>query len=156
MTTTAAVDSPNGIAQFYVPSRRPRWAWVEYDGGDEDEEPGEDGGGSPAAGFRAEVRCNLTFGEIDELGASARFDHIRARLAPYVREWNLARLDPETGAVAPIPPPAVDGAKAFAELDPDTTAWLWRKVMNLPFGGPERGKGSTKRSGAGATSDGGA
>jgi hypothetical protein len=124
MTTTAAVDSPNGIAQFYVPSRRPRWAWVEYDGGDEDEEPGEDGGGSPAAGFRAEVR--------------------------------LARLDPETGAVAPIPPPAVDGAKAFAELDPDTTAWLWRKVMNLPFGGPERGKGSTKRSGAGATSDGGA
>lgn len=136
--------SPNGTAHGYLPSLRPRWRWVEFD-------DGEAGDGEP---FRAEIRTNLTWAEIDELAEAERFVDVWARLAPYVRAWNALGIDAETGEPAPVPPPAVAGPDAFRCIDAELTAWLWLKVRSAHLGDEERGKGGRRRNSTPATPSG--
>ena len=60
---------------------------------------------------------------------------IHTAIAPYVRAWNLATSDTETGQVESIPPPAVGGADAFEDLDQTVTNWIVATLMSAYRGG---------------------
>ncbi len=121
----------NGVAAGYYPGARARYHWVAFE---ETEGPE---GGEP---FRAEIRSNLTWGEVDELRASNLFVDIFPRLAPYVRAWNLLGLNVETGELEAVPAPADAGPEAFKAMDAELCTWLWLKVCTAHLGDEERGK----------------
>lgn len=132
MTETRAT----GIAAAgYLPAARPRYRWVEceFTRGGDGEEP-----------FRADVRCNLTWGEIAELEEikGRSWADLWALMAPLVREWNALGLDPD-GAAVPVPAPAEAGPDAFAAIDASLTLWLLNELRQVHLGGEERGKESS-------------
>lgn len=128
--------SGNGVARGYLPSARPRWRWVEC-GWTAGEGDGDEL-------FRAEIRSNLTWGEIDEIDLSGdlTFVDLWGVLAPHVRAWNALGIDAETGGPAAVPAPAEAGPDAFRALEPAITLWLAQQLRTIHLGGEERGKGS--------------
>jgi len=121
-------------AAGYLPAARPRFRWVECEF-----TRGADG----AEPFRADIRCNLTWGEISELEdvGSKKWTDLWALMAPHVREWNALGLDPD-GNAAPVPAPAEAGPDAFRAIDAGLTLWLLTQLREVHLGGEERGKGS--------------
>lgn len=126
----------NGIAHGYLPAARPRYRWVTCDWTDSSDDPD----GEP---FRARIRCNLTWGEIDgiDLVGSLTFTDLWAILAPHVIEWNALGRDAVTGEIVPVPPPAVAGPSAFHAIEAGLTLWLATQIKTAHLGGEERGKG---------------
>lgn len=138
----ATAESPNGVARGYLPAARPRWRWVEPEAPGDEDPGGDDPGREP---FRAEIRTNLLFDEIDRLSEAETVGDVWERLAPYVRAWNLLGTDAATGEAAPVPPPAASGPDAFKLLDTQLAIALWNEVRFAHLGGPERGKGRGRR-----------
>lgn len=134
VTGKVSPRSPNGAARGFLPAARAKWRWVEM--------PQDEGAdGEP---FRAEIRCNLTFGEIDAIDVSGglTFEALWRRMAAHVRAWNLLAFDHTAGEVAEVPPPATAGPDAFRALDHVTALWLAAELRLAHLGGEERGKGS--------------
>lgn len=135
MTKTDANTMP--AAAGYLPAARPRYRRVEceFTRGAEGAEP-----------FWAEIRSNLTWGEISALEdvRSKRWTDLWALMAPYVAEWNALGLDPDGNAL-PVPPPAEAGPDAFQAVDASLTLWLLGELRQVHLGGEERGKGSAGR-----------
>lgn len=136
---TAATAERTATAPVgYLPSARPRWRWIEcaWTSGADDEEL-----------FRAEVRSNLTWGEIDQIDLSGAltYNELWQVIAPHVRAWNALGIDAETGEVAEVPPPATAGPDAFRAIEPALTMWIAQQLRLVHLGGDERGKGSARR-----------
>ncbi len=60
---------------------------------------------------------------------------INAAITPYIRAWNLAVHDTETGAIESIPPPATGGVESFDELDQTVINWIVATLMGAYRGG---------------------
>lgn len=60
---------------------------------------------------------------------------ISEAIAPYVRAWNLAIHDTETGEFESIPPPATAGVEAFDDLDQTCINWIVATLMSAYRGG---------------------
>ncbi len=60
---------------------------------------------------------------------------INAAITPYVRAWNLATHDTETGDIESIPPPATGGVESFDELDQTVINWIVATLMGAYRGG---------------------
>jgi hypothetical protein len=89
--------------------------------------------------FRATVRTNLTFDELDALpsGDGVTYRDIFAVIAPYVVAWNWTVADPDTGVEKPAPVPAEAGPDAFRVLTGDVVVWLLEQVQTGYQGGEE-------------------
>lgn len=134
----------NGTALHgYLPAARPRYQWFtcEWTDWHDPEEPAPDG----AEPFRAELRTNLTWGEIDQIdlfSGNLVYADLWKIIAPHVRDWNLLGQDLESGEVVKVPPPAEAGPDAFKVLDAGLTFWIAVQLRTAHLGGEERGKGS--------------
>lgn len=118
----------------YLPAARARYRWVAM--------PGDDGPeGEP---FRAEMRANLTFGEIDAIDVYGKltFEELWRVMAPHVRAWNLLARDMGSGEIVAVPPPAEAGPDALRAIDHASALWLASELRTAHLGGEERGKGS--------------
>lgn len=122
--------APPTVLAGYLPAARPRYRWIEY-------AAGVDGGGEP---LRAEIRTNLTWGEIDSLNEATIFAEVWERLAPHVRAWNALGIDAVTGEATPAPPPMEAGPDAFKAIDAEATLWLLAELRTAHLGGEERKK----------------
>lgn len=138
---TKTLDKPeamNGVAHGYLPGARPRYRWVtcEWTGEDGDDPD------NPAEPFRAEIRTNLTWGEIDtiDLSGGLTYAQLWDVLAPHVRAWNALGRNVETDGIEPVPPPAEAGPEAFRAIEPGLTMWLATQLRTIHLGGDERGK----------------
>jgi len=133
-----AEPTPIAAPAGYLPAARPRWRWVEcaWTAGEDDGEI-----------FRAEIRSNLTWGDIDaiDLSGALSYADLWELMAPHVRDWNALGRDAETGEPAPVPPPAVGGADSFRALEPAITLWLATQLRTVHLGGEERGKGRQRQ-----------
>lgn len=137
------VQVTNGPVRGYLPAARPRYRWVAC------EWTADPDGGEGAEPFRAEIRTNLTWADIDAIkifgDESLTFAELWGVLAPHVRAWNALGIDPTTGEAVPVPPPAEAGPDAFRAIDAALTVWLATQLRTAHLGGQERGKGSTGR-----------
>lgn len=118
MATKAAKKKTAQPDDVFVVNRRSRWVeWIDKNDPD----------GVP---FRARIRSNLTFGEIDNLAfePGTEMTIIHGQLAPYVYEWNVAIE--ENGAVVEVPAPADAGGEVFDSIPNLWFWWLWRQVKN--------------------------
>lgn len=107
----------NATPQFYIPQNRSRRVeWIDE----------SDPDGLP---FRARVRANLTFGEVNELtfAEDTQMTEVHAKLAPYVLEWNAGRIGAD-GEPEPIPAPADGGPDVFEEVPNAFFWWLFTEV----------------------------
>jgi len=120
------------MTDFYIPARRTRW--VTWDG--------EQIEGQPP--FKALIRSDLTFGEVDELkwsveetdspelaAAKKQTSYVHDLFAPYVLKWNVGTLDDEGNPVAAAAP-AETGGDAFHLIPNEFFWWLVREIK---FGG---------------------
>lgn len=109
-----------------------RWVWMDYFDPDDPDAPP----------LRCEVRKDLSFGEANTLAfdteANPPMTEIWAKLAPFVRDWNL---DDANGD--PIPAPAVGGAEQFDYLP---MAMFWKVWNDLKW--RSSGAVDSKRSGS--------
>ncbi|MGB3328450.1 MAG: hypothetical protein WBA46_05805 [Thermomicrobiales bacterium] len=118
MTTKTARKKPEPRTDLFVVNRRSRWVeWVDANEPD-------------AVPFRARIRSNLTFGEIEALtfepGALVKDLHVQ--LAPFVYEWNAAIE--EDGEVVELPAPADTDEDVFSRVPNAWFWWLWNSVKN--------------------------
>lgn len=100
--------------------------------------------------LRATVVLNTTNAEVSyltglltRLNDGLTFGEIWPAIAHRVVAWNAVAYDLESGAYAPVPPPAEAGADAFRAVDSLVSAWLLYELTRAHFGGAERPKGST-------------
>lgn len=132
------VDSSNGAVHGFLPTAWPEYRWVEQPGKPRPAGLAPTEGGEP---FRAEIRCNLTFGEVDRLWGLRLYKDVWERLAPYVRTWNALGRDATTGEIVLVPPPAAGGPEVFMAINAAQTDWLLDKVRTAHLGGEDQGKG---------------
>lgn len=131
----AKVTNMQAAPVGYLPSARPRYRWVECAW-----TAGEDDGDL----FRAEIRSNLTWGDIDaiDLSGALSYADLWALMAPHVRAWNALGVNVETGETEPVPAPMDAGPEAFRCLEPAMTLWLASQLRTVHLGGDEREKKS--------------
>lgn len=128
--------------RFYVPFQR--FEEVEFvEEGMEDEIP-----------FRAKVRTNLTFAEVDTLqwtSDSKVQEDVWPLFAPFVVGWNLKGVTP-SGDVVDIPPPSQDGPGQFSYV-PIPLFWALAKEIKLRNMGMIDPKRKSRPAATVATSD---
>ena len=103
--------------EFYIPRNRSRWVeWIDE----------SDPDGLP---FRARVRANLTYGEVNELvfGDDTKMAEVHAKLAPFVLEWNAGRIGAD-GEPEPVPAPADGDPTVFEEVPNAFFWWLFTEI----------------------------
>lgn len=99
--------------------------------------------GSPWDGSRtdsdplwAEIRSNLTGGELEWMKAARTDDEIRARMAPYVLAWNCQAqvydADADELRWEALPPPAEAGPDVLTKVDAWTVVWLRTQLITAP------------------------
>lgn len=114
--------------------------------------------------FKATIRTNLTFAELDALPESSfdlLFSDAQAAIAPYVVAWNLEGVDAATGEETVLPPPAEAGPEIFEAINSEEdmqliTTWIFATIKNIHRGGPERKKELRRSSATPATKNGSA
>ncbi len=128
------------VPRGYLAAARPRYRWVTCPWTETADASRQDPDDEP---FRAEIRTNLTWGEIDSFTFSGdlTFTDLWRIAAPFVRSWNALGTDAVTGEVVPIPPPSEAGPEAFQAIDADLTLWLAGAIKSAHLGGDDRGKG---------------
>lgn len=135
---TEKPESRNGVARGYMPAARPRYLWVTYEATALPDGADVPPGGEP---FRAQIRSNLTFGEIEDLDPNTlTWLQLFPVMAPHVVAWTLLGTEAATGDVKPVPPPAEAGPDAFRMLDKDLAWWLLMQLRAGHLGGDERKK----------------
>lgn len=101
---------------LYVPQQR--YVWAEYV---------EDDAEADAVAFRARIRSNLTFGEVETmvLDKEQPITDAWEMLAPYVVDWNLADADGTA-----VPAPATGGGQQFRFIP---NGLFWQIFGDLKF-----------------------
>jgi hypothetical protein len=105
----------------------------------------------PREGFKplwAEFDTSLTFAEAQAIPTpfGTPFRDLGPHVCHRVRAWNARMLDPETGKVAPAPPPAEAGLAAFDHVKPDLMIWITFVLKTLHLGGGPNRKNETAAS----------
>jgi hypothetical protein len=109
---------PNTPKLAYVPQRR--WILVGCD------ETGD------FPGLFCEIAA-LSNDEAGPLRSEQTYPDLAAKVAPFVRSWNIALPNPETGAPVSLPPPAEAGPSVFDRIDKGIIVWIRTMLINGPF-----------------------
>ncbi len=84
------------------------------------------------AGFVCVLRADVSAAGRAALVPEMPKDALHALLAPHVIGWNLADVDPVTGASTPFPPPAEAGPDAFLDAPAEVALWIRHHLIAAP------------------------
>lgn len=130
----AEAPAPNGT-QGYRPKVRTRRIVADREHWSADLEEQcpmwpEDG----AEPFWADVRANLTFDDVAQLGAAVSFADEWDVMSPWVVAWNATAWDQESKSWQPVPPPAEAGPDAFKTQPREVTSFIALCLQNNRLG----------------------